>query len=155
MAGLFGGGLGSDPTDAAQDIMYEAWEATSRSKRISLARKALKVSPLCADAYVLLAEEEAGSVEEVLDCYQKGVAAGEEALGPDGFEEYAGRFWGFSRRAPTCGRGQVLPPYSGGLVSIRRPLTIIRQCSSSIRTTIRASATCWPGICWRATISRP
>ncbi|BBD36383.1 hypothetical protein Amn_12630 [Aminobacter sp. Y103A] len=100
MAGLFGGGRGSDPTDAAQDIMYEAWEATSRSKRITLARKALKVSPLCADAYVLLAEEEAGSVEEVLDYYQKGVAAGEEALGPDGFEGYAGRFWGFLETRP-------------------------------------------------------
>ncbi|WP_352643685.1 transposase domain-containing protein [Mesorhizobium sp. M0220] len=73
MAGLFGGQRGSDPTDAAQDVMYEAWEATGRSKRIALARKALKVSPLCADAYVLLAEEEAGSVEEVLDYYQKGL----------------------------------------------------------------------------------
>ncbi|TIS62301.1 tetratricopeptide repeat protein [Mesorhizobium sp.] len=100
MAGLFGGGRGSDPTNAAQDIMYEAWEATSRSKRIALARKALKVSPLCADAYVLLAEEEAGSVEEVLDNYQKGVAAGEEALGPEGFEEYAGHFWGFLETRP-------------------------------------------------------
>jgi tetratricopeptide (TPR) repeat protein len=100
MAGLFGGGRGSDRTDAAQGIMYEAWEATSRSKRIALARKALKVSPLCADAYVLLAEEEAGSVEEVLDYYQKGVAAGEEALGPEGFEEYAGHFWGFLETRP-------------------------------------------------------
>ena len=67
MAGLFGGRHGSDPTEAAQDIMYEAWEATTRSKRIALARKALEVSPLCADAYVLLAEEEARSGEEVLD----------------------------------------------------------------------------------------
>lgn len=100
MAGLFGGRRGSDPTDAAQGIMYEAWEATSRSKRIALARKALKVSLLCADAYVLLAEEEAGSVEEVLDYYQKGVAAGEEALGPDGFEEYVGHFWGFLETRP-------------------------------------------------------
>jgi tetratricopeptide (TPR) repeat protein len=100
MAGLFGGRRASDPTDAAQDIMYEAWEATRRSKRIALARKALKISPLCADAYVLLAEEEAGSVEEVLDYYQKGVAAGEEALGPEGFEEYAGHFWGFLETRP-------------------------------------------------------
>ena len=100
MAGLFGGRRASDPTDAAQDIMYEAWEATSRSKRIALARKALKISPLCADAYVLLAEEEARSVEEVLDYYQKGVAAGEEALGPEGFEEYAGHFWGFLETRP-------------------------------------------------------
>ncbi|WP_292648173.1 tetratricopeptide repeat protein [Mesorhizobium sp.] len=99
MAGLFGG-RGSNPTHAAQEIMYEAWEATSRSKRIALARKALKISPLCTDAYVLLAEEEARSAEEVLDCYQRGVAAGEEALGPEGFQEYAGHFWGFLETRP-------------------------------------------------------
>lgn len=95
MAGLIDGLRRSDPTAVAQDVMYEAWEATSRSKRIALARKALKVSPLCADAYVLLAEEEAGSVEEALDYFQRGVEAGELALGAEGFEEYAGHFWGF------------------------------------------------------------
>ncbi|TIM20799.1 MAG: hypothetical protein E5Y61_32895, partial [Mesorhizobium sp.] len=40
--------------------MYEAWEATSRSKRITLAKETLKIWPLCAEAYVLLAEEEGG-----------------------------------------------------------------------------------------------
>ena len=99
MAGLFDGGRGSDPTNAAQDIMDEAWEAASRSKRIALARKALNVSPLCADAYVLLAEEEASSLEEALDYYRRGVEAGELALGED-FEEYAGHFWGFLETRP-------------------------------------------------------
>lgn len=100
MAGLFGERRGSDPTEVAQDIMYEAWEATSRSQRIALARKALKISPLCADAYVLLAEEEAKSAEEALAWYQQGVEAGEQALGPEGFEEYAGHFWGFLETRP-------------------------------------------------------
>ncbi|SJM34235.1 hypothetical protein [Mesorhizobium delmotii] len=54
------GRRGSDPTDAAQRIMYQAWEATSRSKRNTLAKKTLKIWPLCAEAYVLLAEEEGG-----------------------------------------------------------------------------------------------
>lgn len=100
MAGLFGERSGSAPTEVAQDIMYEAWEAISRSKRIALARKALKISPLCADAYVLLAEEEAKSAEEALAWYQQGVEAGEQALGPEGFEEYAGHFWGFLETRP-------------------------------------------------------
>jgi hypothetical protein len=42
--------------------MYEAWERTTPSSRIALARKALGISPLCADAYVLLAEEAARSI---------------------------------------------------------------------------------------------
>lgn len=37
--------------------MYDAWETGSRQKRIALARKALKTSPYCTDAYVLMAEE--------------------------------------------------------------------------------------------------
>lgn len=99
MAGL-GGRREIEPIDAAQEIMYDAWEETRRGRRIALARKALAVSPLCADAYVLLAEEEAKSVEEALGYYQKGVEAGERALGPEGFEEYAGHFWGFLETRP-------------------------------------------------------
>ncbi len=99
MAGL-GGRREVDSVDAAQDVMYQAWEETRRSRRIALARKALAVSPLCADAYVLLAEEEAKTVEEALAYYRKGVEAGELALGPEGFEEYAGHFWGFLETRP-------------------------------------------------------
>ena len=57
------GERGDDATAKAQDEMYEAWERTTSRSRIALARKALGISPLCADAYVLLAEE-ARSIEE-------------------------------------------------------------------------------------------
>lgn len=104
MAGLLGRHQGNDPTDAAQGLIYEVWETSSPAKRIALARKALKLSPVCADAYVLLAEEAAISAEEELNYYQRGVEAGEIALGPDGFEEYAGHFWGFLETRPYRGR---------------------------------------------------
>ena len=93
-------GQGRDDAIAkAQDIMYDAWDrATSRS-RITLARKALAISPLCADAYNLLAEE-AGSVQEARDLYARGVEAGELALGAEGFEEFTGHFWGFLETRP-------------------------------------------------------
>lgn len=95
-----GGRHDADSIDAAQGIMYQAWEERSRAKRIALARKALKLSLLCADAYVLLAEEDAKSIEEELAYYQKGVEAGELALGKEGFKEYAGHFWGFLETRP-------------------------------------------------------
>ena len=88
-----------DATAKAQDVMYEAWERNTSRSRIALARKALGISPLCADAYVLLAEE-AQSIEEARDLYAKGVEAGELALGPRGFKEYAGHFWGFLETRP-------------------------------------------------------
>ena len=93
------GRRGDDATAKAQDVMYEAWERTTSRSRIALARKALGISPLCADAYVLLAEE-ARSVEEARDYYAKGVEAGELALGPGGFKQYAGHFWGFLETRP-------------------------------------------------------
>jgi hypothetical protein len=45
----------------AQDLMYQAWEESNPARRIVLAHRALEISPDCADAYVLLAEEEAGT----------------------------------------------------------------------------------------------
>src|SRR3989338_11454395 len=44
------------PLEKAQDVMYGAWEATNRQKRIKLCQQALEYSKDCADAYVLLAE---------------------------------------------------------------------------------------------------
>ena len=93
------GRRGDDATAKAQDVMYEAWERTTCRSRIALAHKALGISPLCADAYVLLAEE-ARSIEEARDYYAKGVEAGELALGPRGFKQYAGHFWGFLETRP-------------------------------------------------------
>src|SRR5260370_23688977 len=75
-----------DATAKAQDVMYEAWERTTSHSRIALARKALGISPLCADAYVLLAEE-ARSIEEARDYYAMGVEAVALALGARGFKQ--------------------------------------------------------------------
>jgi tetratricopeptide (TPR) repeat protein len=94
---------GRDPEGAlatAQQIMYEAWNKSNPSARIALAHKALAISNECADAYVLLAEAAAKTTEEALEFFRKGVAAGERALGPGGFKEYAGHFWGFLETRP-------------------------------------------------------
>jgi tetratricopeptide (TPR) repeat protein len=85
--------------EKAQDVIYDAWERATARSRVALARKALAISPLCADAYSILAEE-ARSVEEARDLYARGVEAGELALGRKGFKEYAGHFWGFLETRP-------------------------------------------------------
>jgi tetratricopeptide (TPR) repeat protein len=97
-AGL--GGEEGDETslDRAQEMVYQAFEAAG-AEQVRLARKALKISPDCADAYVLLAEH-AQTAEEALKHYEQGVAAGERALGKQAFEEYAGHFWGFLETRP-------------------------------------------------------
>lgn len=103
----FLGDLGADsdegersPLDAAQDLIYDAFETQSKARRIALAKKALTISTDCADAYNLLAEEEASSLAEKTRLYTQAVEAGERAIGRKGFREMAGHFWGFIETRP-------------------------------------------------------
>lgn len=84
--------------DDAQDVMYDAWDADG-PERVRLARKAVRISPLCADAYVLLADEAAVSDTDAIALYRLGMKAGELALGPE-FEELKGEFWGWLQTRP-------------------------------------------------------
>jgi tetratricopeptide (TPR) repeat protein len=102
MSDFFGGG-GKGRTsavDQAQQIMYDAWEATTRRQRVALTKRAIEISADCADAYVLLAEETARSLDEALDLYRRGVEAGERALGKKAFKEDVGHFWGLLETRP-------------------------------------------------------
>jgi tetratricopeptide (TPR) repeat protein len=83
----------------AQDLMYEAFDAEG-AHRVTLARDALAISPDCADAYLLLAEEAASSLEEACELLEEGVAAGARALGPDPFQDDVGYFWGLFETRP-------------------------------------------------------
>lgn len=84
----------------AQALIYQASEAPTSAQRIDLARKALSISPNCADAWVILAEEEADTPDRRLAYYRKGVEAGERALGRQFFRENAGDFWGILETRP-------------------------------------------------------
>src|SRR3954447_16036916 len=88
-----------DRLQQAQEIVYKAWAARTGKQAIALANKALSISSLCADAYVLLAMREKDE-PKALPLWQKALGAGEAALGPDRFEDYAGEFWGFLETRP-------------------------------------------------------
>ncbi|MDF1527381.1 MAG: SEC-C metal-binding domain-containing protein [bacterium] len=85
---------------AAWDLIYEAREIQGREKRVKLANKALELWPDCADAYIILAEDEAGTVEEAAEYFEKAVKAGERVLGKKTFEEDKGHFWGLLETRP-------------------------------------------------------
>jgi hypothetical protein len=76
----------------AQDLIYDAWEEPNRQKCLALARKALRISPYCADAYNLLAEN-CKSLKERQSLYEQGVKTGRLALGELFFNKQAGHFW--------------------------------------------------------------
>ena len=85
--------------ERAQEMIFDAWEAGG-DEAVRLVRKALKLYPDCADAYVLLAEISARDIVEMRDFYQKGVDAGERALGEDFFRENEGHFWLITETRP-------------------------------------------------------
>jgi tetratricopeptide (TPR) repeat protein len=107
----------SRAVDDAQEIIFEAWECDDGEQRVALALKALAVSPHCADAWVLLAEETADTPEEAAAFYAKGVEAGEKALGKAAFKEDVGMFWGLIETRPYMRalQGLALSQWAGGL----------------------------------------
>ena len=89
-----------DALDRAQHRIYSAWEAARPATREKRAREALAVSPLCADAHVILAGLAPSGSPECLAAWEAGVAAGEAALGSGGFRDMEGEFWGWLETRP-------------------------------------------------------
>ena len=89
----------STPLDRAQAILNRAFAEPDEDRRIRLAKEALEIYPDCADAYVLLAEHTRGR-KAAFKLYEKGVAAGEGAIGAEAFQAAAGNFWAVLETRP-------------------------------------------------------
>jgi len=86
------------PLEEAQEVIYQALEKKGR-QRLNLARKALDISPDCADAYVLLAEGTKDPIE-ARRLYEQGMQAGERAIGSELFADPTTPFWGYLPTRP-------------------------------------------------------
>jgi len=86
--------------DEAQELVYQAWEAPSRKRAVEFARRALELSADCADAFCILAEEQAKTDDESILLYRQGVDAGRRTLGKKAFREDVGHFWGLLDTRP-------------------------------------------------------
>jgi tetratricopeptide (TPR) repeat protein len=87
------------PLEQAEALVAQAYEVSAPTRQRELARQALKLSPDCADAYVLLAELEPETMRK-LELLDQAVAAGRRALGEEHFKEVEGEFWGFLETRP-------------------------------------------------------
>jgi tetratricopeptide (TPR) repeat protein len=83
----------------AQELIYDAWDSGDPRREVELAKEALRISPLCADAYVTLAVNAAPGAPQTLELWVRGVEAGQAALGA-AFDDYVGRFWGHLETRP-------------------------------------------------------
>jgi tetratricopeptide (TPR) repeat protein len=86
------------PLERAQELVYDAADAVGRL-RVKRARRALEISPDCADAWTMLAEAASSGVR-ARDLYVRAVEAGERALGAEAFESLRGHFWGHLETRP-------------------------------------------------------
>jgi tetratricopeptide (TPR) repeat protein len=103
------------PEERAEELMDRAWETPGR-RAVLLARQALEGWPDCADAYNLLAGR-AANPQASRELYERGLAAGERALGAELFEEEVGHFWGLLETRPYMRARQGL---AEALVELKR-----------------------------------
>jgi hypothetical protein len=85
--------------NAAQLIAFDAMEAKGK-ERLALAGKALQASPLCVDAWGILASEAPEGAPLTLDLWRQAVAAGEVMLGPWRMAAWRGEFWSVTETRP-------------------------------------------------------
>lgn len=94
------------PAEKAMQLVIEAESAPERRAR-KLIRDALKLDPMCVDAYVLQGEM-AESLEQAIKFYRQAVEVGEKALGQETFEQESGYFWGLVETRPYMRALQTL-----------------------------------------------
>ena len=79
--------------DRAQELIYDAWDAKSSAKREALAKTALEISGLCADAYLVLVDGRLRGSQRRTELICAARDAGRAALGEKLFAELTGEFW--------------------------------------------------------------
>lgn len=96
--------LGPDRLWEAQELTFDAWDATTLKRRVELATKALLRHPWCGDAYGILAMAAPPNSDAAIHLWRLAAAAGEFALkaelGEDAFETCEGDFWGLLETRP-------------------------------------------------------
>jgi hypothetical protein len=107
--------------------MFDAWETDDLDVVLKLIRKAIKKSPLCADAYSFYCEISQEPPESKIGNLETALYAASIALGED-FQEFAGRFWGFVETRPYMrAKAAWLMPY--GVRYFTQPWLIAAKCS--------------------------
>ena len=104
-------GLGSNKRSdehQAQELVYDAMEASTSERRLLLVRQALELDPENVDALRMLEETSDLRGEERNEALRGTVAAGAKRLGKKAFNELVPHFWGFDETRPYMRARQAL-----------------------------------------------
>ena len=94
--------------DRAQQLVYDAMEASSPTKQLGLIRQALDLDPENVDALLMLLEAADPDIEERVATLCGIVEIGESKLGKEAFEELVPHFWGHLETRPYMRARQAL-----------------------------------------------
>lgn len=84
----------------AQDLVYDAMEASTWERRLRLVRQALELDPENVDALLIVAESADLGSTELIEALRGVVAAGAKRLGKKAFQELVPHFWGVIETRP-------------------------------------------------------
>ncbi|HUG80325.1 MAG TPA: hypothetical protein VML01_01585 [Bryobacterales bacterium] len=107
-----------DPCYLAQQLVYDAMEASSDKQALQLAREALSLDPGCVDALAIVAQLTRSPTKRLV-LFEEAVKVGEERLGEDFFAANKGHFWGILETRPYMRAKKGL---ADELLVARRPL---------------------------------
>lgn len=93
-------GLGGGAAHEAQELAYRAMQAQGVKERRAWLQRALDVDPECVDALWIQARMDARSPEDLAQRLETVVETATLRLGPRGFEEGRGHFWGLLETRP-------------------------------------------------------
>jgi tetratricopeptide (TPR) repeat protein len=89
----------SNDSDKAQNLVWDAWDAETKTKAKTLALKALVIDPECCDAFNVLAWTTSDPVKEK-EYYKKAIDVFKKRYTDEYFEETKGYFWGMLETRP-------------------------------------------------------
>jgi len=98
----------NDPSDRAQELFYDALDASTDEEELKLLQKALKLDTGNVDVLLALFRHQGFCEADEIEYLQKLVALAEMRLGPEAFKEFAGAFWGFHETRPYMRARQAL-----------------------------------------------
>lgn len=88
------------PGEKAQELAYQAMEEPDSDRAFELARQALAIDPDCLDAAMLVAANEAESLEELVQRIRAIIERAEGVMGEDYLNESRGHFWSIAETRP-------------------------------------------------------